>query len=411
MTDEEIYESISAELESGDYKRALWTRLYAENDGDEAKTKARYIKQRFSELASKSIDSPSETNEASFKNNDGFTISPIYLQARDFSEGFAAVLIGNDYQTAKWGYLNKDGELAISAKFDGAGDFQNGVAYVQIGFHGFSSPPESFQRIDHRKTGFIDRSGALILSPNYDSGYVVNSNCFRVLIKNSRSSADWFFVDRQGQRISEPKTNFGENGVAKQCEFFETDDLAACQFGFQPDAKVHFWEKKKVGKWGYINRRGEWVIEPRYEEAFDFVLQDLAPVKFGVKDAVASWGYINRKGNMVIPPTFRRALYFCDGLASVEVGDDRNQKSGFIDKSGRFVIGPSFRYAGHFHRGRAIVRTQDDRSGVIDKAGSWVVKPNFDDLGRSISQDGLLAACVEKSRENPLGKWGYITVR
>ena len=411
MTDDEIYECIANELESGNYMRALWTRLYAENDGNDAKTKARYIEQRFSQLKSKAFGSPSTKNEKSSKNDGLFTIPPIYLQARAFSEGVAAVLIGKEFKTAKWGYVDKDGVIAIPANFDGAGDFRYGVADVKIGFHGFSSPSQSFQIVDHRKTGFIDRSGALILSPNYDSGYVVNSNCFRVLIKNSRSSPDWFFVDRQGQSISEPKNNIGENGVAKQCEFFETDDLAACQFGFQPDAKVHFWEKEKVGKWGYINRRGEWVIEPIYDEALDFVLQDLAPVKLGVKDAVASWGYINRKGVMVIPPVFRRALYFCDGLASVEVGDDRNQKSGFIDKSGRFVIGPSFRYAGHFHRGRAIVRTQDDRSGVIDKAGSWVVKPNFDDLGHSISQDGLLAACVEKSRENPLGKWGYITVR
>ncbi|MBT8587842.1 hypothetical protein G6675_06100 [Polynucleobacter paneuropaeus] len=47
MTDEQIYLKINDELESGDIDKALWLKLFSEVDGDENKTKAGYIRQRF----------------------------------------------------------------------------------------------------------------------------------------------------------------------------------------------------------------------------------------------------------------------------------------------------------------------------------------------------------------------------
>ena len=41
-----IYTVIAAELETGTHDKGLWIRLYAECDGDETKTKVRYIKER-----------------------------------------------------------------------------------------------------------------------------------------------------------------------------------------------------------------------------------------------------------------------------------------------------------------------------------------------------------------------------
>jgi hypothetical protein len=45
-TDGEIYEAIARELETGATDKALWTKLYADCDGDDTKTKVRYIKER-----------------------------------------------------------------------------------------------------------------------------------------------------------------------------------------------------------------------------------------------------------------------------------------------------------------------------------------------------------------------------
>lgn len=44
------------------------------------------------------------------------------------------------------------------------------------------------------------------------------------------------------------------------------------------------------GRWGFINERQEWVIQPRYEEAREFQ-GGKAPAKQNGK-----WGFINKRG-------------------------------------------------------------------------------------------------------------------
>jgi hypothetical protein len=50
-----IYEKISDELETNSVDKALWMRLFAENEGDEVKTKVDYIKQRAAFLCGASL--------------------------------------------------------------------------------------------------------------------------------------------------------------------------------------------------------------------------------------------------------------------------------------------------------------------------------------------------------------------
>jgi len=50
------------------------------------------------------------------------------------------------------------------------------------------------------------------------------------------------------------------------------------------------------------------------------------------------WGYIDKSGDYVINPQFDYAWDFSEGLARVRIGDRR----GYIDKTGMFVWGPSY---------------------------------------------------------------------
>lgn len=62
-----IYTAIANELESGAIDKGLWTRLFAENDGDESKTKAAYIRQRANQmLARNDLFASQGSPEASF---------------------------------------------------------------------------------------------------------------------------------------------------------------------------------------------------------------------------------------------------------------------------------------------------------------------------------------------------------
>lgn len=53
-------------------------------------------------------------------------ISPIYDDARGFSEGLAAVKRGD-----KWGYINESGEVVIDFQYDRAHSFSEGKALVE----------------------------------------------------------------------------------------------------------------------------------------------------------------------------------------------------------------------------------------------------------------------------------------
>jgi hypothetical protein len=55
----------------------------------------------------------------------------------------------------KWGYIDKTGRLIIPFKFDGAGNFSEGLAAVSI----------------KDKTGYIDKTGKFVISPRFISGF------------------------------------------------------------------------------------------------------------------------------------------------------------------------------------------------------------------------------------------------
>jgi hypothetical protein len=80
----------------------------------------------------------------------------------------------------------------------------------------------------------------------------------------------------------------------------------------------------KVGtKWGFMNRKGEYPIQPQFDEV-GFFSEGLAAVKVGAK-----WGFVDGKGKWVIPASYDGAGYFSEGLAAAKIG----KPWGFINKS------------------------------------------------------------------------------
>ena len=123
---------------------------------------------------------------------------------------------------------------------------------------------------------------------------------------------------------------------------------------------------KKDGKWGFVDTKGNVVIESKFDYAYDFE-DGCALVKLDGK-----FGYIDTKGNFVIEPKFDDAYNFSDGLAQVEL----DGKWGFIDTKGNFVIEPKFDYAVPFKYNLNSTKVNyNGKWGAIDRSGDWVVEP------------------------------------
>lgn len=92
-------------------------------------------------------------------------------------------------------------------------------------------------------------------------------------------------------------------------------------------------------------------------------------------------GFINnRTGEIAIAKRYHNAYGFSEGLAGVQL----NGYIGFIDHQGNVVIDFQFPAYGNdlndytFNYGYCVVASEDGKKGIIDKTGTWVVRPEYD---------------------------------
>jgi len=200
------------------------------------------------------------------------------------------------------------------------------------------------------KTGFAERSGKLVISPQWDQAF-----------------------------------DFTE-GLALVC-------IGECdgdhQMGYRVTKAFDREPVEQTFKYGYVDESGRLVINPTFEEAEPFH-EGLAAVCSGKgcyysypkkEGAEAKWGYIDKSGKAVIPPQFDSVGEFHEGLAWIIVGG----RYGYIDKVGKFVINPQYDWAVNFEDGVAAVavKTQADKDtlptykrGYIDREGKYIWQPS-----------------------------------
>lgn len=190
--------------------------------------------------------------------------------------------------------------------------------------------------------------------------------------------AKWGFIDKTGKVVIEPRF--------AQLENF-SEGLAAARI-------------ERAGKWGYIDRTGRVVIEPQFDLGGQFH-EGFAAVKVGEK-----WGYIDRTGRLVVEPQFAWADRFSEGLAAVKPASERpgTEKYGYIDTKGKIVIAAQYPNYGRFADGLAAVAfpaeaDKPSRYGYIDRTGQVVIPPQFE-YASSFSEGRALY------KQGP--KWGYL---
>jgi hypothetical protein len=121
-------------------------------------------------------------------------------------------------------------------------------------------------------------------------------------------------------------------------------------------------------KWGVVNRKGNWVIQPMFDSLYNFDESGYANACLNQK-----WGFINRQGNWVIQPMFDYVGSFDNygGYASAML----NEKYGFINRQGNWVIQPMFDNVYSFDVSGFAVAELNQKCGVVNRQGSWVIQP------------------------------------
>ena len=78
-------------------------------------------------------------------------------------------------QDGKWGYIDKTGKIVINPQFDSATSFSKGLARVVIG----------------DKWGYIDKTGKIVINPQFDSAASFCDGLARVVIGDK-----WGYIDK-----------------------------------------------------------------------------------------------------------------------------------------------------------------------------------------------------------------------
>ena len=153
-------------------------------------------------------------------------ISSCHRDAHAKSEEETAYMADYESPSAKWGFLNKEGELVIKAEYDDVGPFSEGLAAVN----------------KNGLWGFIDPEGNMAIQPIYKSAWAFHENMARVQQFDQPEQ----FIDRKGKPL-------------------DSDNWSAADDFSNGRARV------KVGNsFGYIDSSGKLLVQPIFTRGWNF---------------------------------------------------------------------------------------------------------------------------------------------
>ena len=182
--------------------------------------------------------------------------------------------------------------------------------------------------------------------------------------------------------------------------------------------------------YGYINNKGEFVIQPKFDGAYDFNDNCLAIINENNKDGIidlkgaykvypiydsispfkedravfsrdGSMGVIGQDGNVITKKRYGIVGDFNDDRAVVGDSKSGDYKYGYIDRNGKEVIHLKYENANDFIDDIALVKIKDKEYGLIDKEGKILNIYKY----YLVSQygDGVMMFAEESE-----GSYGYI---
>lgn len=194
------------------------------------------------------------------------------------------------------GFVDIEGNIIIQPHFNKVSLFSNGLSLVE----------------KNGQYHYIDLDGKLVFGDNCVTGITGFSNGTAV-VKNKNNILS--FIDLRGHLICQLNNSWVSG-------YPFSDGLAAV-------ALLSGGEEV----WGFVNKKGNVVIKPKYNAVFSFS-EKYAAVKTNNK-----WGFMSLRGKLTIPCIYDSVQSFSGGVAIVERINQKNDKEIFaIDPTGKIVI-------------------------------------------------------------------------
>jgi hypothetical protein len=323
----------------------------------------------------------------------------------------------------RWGFIDRTGRFRIPPRYNGAGQFSEGVAYVWLwdgeqhkdgvvdvsGKFRELPPTNDYQFIFHdglgrfqtpsgqeRKYGYMDLNGRVVITPQFfDCGHFSEGLAWVSVLKEGK----WLygFIDKAGKMVIEPQFVYkpGDfvDGLAKvvgQHDSGFIDRAGRLRIRVESEHADDFFSEGLLAvvqgdppRGVYLKRDGQVAFEipfwqqrtARQRSLYTIRRLQLAPFSEGLAPVLSfnRLGFIDTTGKVVIEPLFRGTSGFSEGLAAVKIiGGDGQYVWGYIDRAGRFRIAPQFKEAQPFAGGLAHVVTADGRGRLIDGSGKVI---------------------------------------
>lgn len=296
----------------------------------------------------------------------------VYDAAWDFNQGLGKVCNGctfdfneGEWLGGEWGFINSRGKVTIPISYQWLGDFGESelVMFKQGG-----------------KFGFIDQTANVVISAVYEQ-----ARSFREGLASVKKAGKWGFVNEKGIEV----INFKYDNVGVFSEGL-TGVMLAGKWGFvnkvgKEIVSPSFKEVgafnhgvamvKRGGKYGFVNKEGKQVIDTQFDEVWEFSADGLAKVMMG-GTGNPKYGYMNSSGDMVISASYDVIGDFSnnEGIARTKVGGG----FGFVAKNGKSISPTIYSDAGEFSEGRARVK-KDGKWGYLDENGQMITSSSYDE--------------------------------
>lgn len=241
-----------------------------------------------------------------------------------------------DVSSHFWG-VSKEGLLPVRRgdHEDGVYDLAKGKFY-SVGDYTviseFSEGLAVFNPVSSMLTGFLDTNGRIVIAPKFRYADSFHEGLAAVL-----EGDHWCYIDKTGSVVIRLPDN------CSTAERF-SEGLAAVALGGE-EKTPEFLHVRDGAKWGFIDTSGKVVVPPQFYVDATYGLagnrpsfkEGLAPVAVG-DDVHHRYGYIDRTGAWVIQPRFKKAGGFSNGKARVCFGQTGFSKEEWQKKWDRYYV-------------------------------------------------------------------------